>query len=192
LSEVRFGGEAVKCLSVGARPIRGTIKGCPRGLCLAMYYTYNNYASVTHNISVKFCDGGCRGRMRVITVHQYIGVTMPRGKPGSDKIICFYVPEAIKKRIRMKIAEEDTTQQDWIVKIVMGELDKLSDETLPNPADLCCEFLKELAEGKRPTNGKMVKLSHLLNVDVEVLTTIRDRYLDGGEVNVKDSKMSKV
>jgi len=38
----------------------------------------------------------------------------------------------------------------------------------------------------------MVKLSHLLNVDVEVLTTIRDRYLDGGEVNVKDSKMSKV
>ena len=118
---------------------------------------------------------------------------MPRGKPGSDKIICFYVPEAIKKRIRMKIAEEDTTQQDWIVKLVMEGLDKPVElENTINPADLCCEFLKELAEGKRPSNGKMVKLSHLLGVDVEVLTTIRDRYLDGSDASVKNPKMSKV
>lgn len=120
---------------------------------------------------------------------------MPRGKPGSDKIICFYVPEAVKKRIRMKIAEEDTTQQDWMLKLVTAELDATNnnDENIPNAADLCCQFLKELAEGKRPTNGKLVKLSHLLDVDAEVLTTIRDRYLDGGEVkNAKVSKVSKV
>ena len=158
-----------------------------------MYYTYFSIASVTPMLDVKFCCKGVKGRMGVITVHRYRGEVMPRGKPGTDKIICFYVPETVKKRIRMKIAEEDTTQQDWVVKLVMGELDKLSEEeTPPNPADLCCEFLKELAEGKRPSNGKMVKLSHLLGVDVEVLTTIRDRYLDGGEVNVKASKMSKV
>lgn len=159
-----------------------------------MYYTYKSIASVTHLLGVKFCDRGVKGRMRVITVHQYIGATMPRGKPGSDKIICFYVPEAVKKQIRMKIAEEDTTQQDWIAKIVIGALDKPSEEeATPNPADMCCEFLKELAEGKRPTNGKLVKLSHLLGVDAEVLTTIRDRYLDGGEVkNAKASKVSKV
>jgi hypothetical protein len=158
-----------------------------------MYYTYSNIASVTSNIVVKFCCRGVKGRMGVITVHRYIGEVMPRGKPGTDKIICFYVPDVVKKRIRMRIAEEDTTQQDWVVRLVIGELDKLpEEETPPNTADLCCEFLKELSEGKRPSNGKMVKLSHLLGVDVEVLTNIRDRYLDGGEVNVKTSKMSKV
>jgi hypothetical protein len=158
-----------------------------------MYYTYSNIASVTSNIVVKFCCRGVKGRMGVITVHRYRGEVMPRGKPGTDKIICFYVPDVVKKRIRMRIAEEDTTQQDWVVRLVIRELDKLpEEETPPNTADLCCEFLKELVEGKRPSNGKMVKLSHLLGVDVEVLTTIRDRYLDGGEVNVKTSKMSKV
>jgi hypothetical protein len=158
-----------------------------------MYYTYSNIASVTSNIVVKFCCRGVKGRMGVITVHRYIGEVMPRGKPGTDKIICFYVPDMVKKRIRMRIAEEDTTQQDWVVRLVIGELDKLpEEETPPNTADMCCEFLKELAEGKRPSNGKMVKLSHLLGVDVEVLTNIRDRYLDGGEVSVKTSKMSKV
>jgi hypothetical protein len=158
-----------------------------------MYYTYSNIASVTSNIVVKFCCRGVKGRMGVITVHRYIGEVMPRGKPGTDKIICFYVPDVVKKRIRMRIAEEDTTQQDWVVRLVIRELDKLpEEETHPNTADMCCEFLKELSEGKRPSNGKMVKLSHLLGVDVEVLTNIRDRYLDGGEVNVKTSKMSKV
>lgn len=119
---------------------------------------------------------------------------MPRGKSEGDKIICFYVPEAIKRRIRMRIAEEDTTQQDWLVKVIMGELDGKNQpsEDIPNPADLCCDFLKELAEGKRPSNGKLVKLSHLLGVEAEILTTIRDRYLDGGEVSAKDSKVSKV
>ena len=158
-----------------------------------MYYTYSNIASVTSNIGVKFCYRGVKGRMGVITVHRYIGEVMPRGKPGTDKIICFYVPESVKKRIRMKIAAEDTTQQDWIARLVTGELDKLPENEIPpNTADLCCEFLKELVEGKRASNGKMVKLSHLLGVDVEVLTNIRDRYLDGGDVNVETSKMSKV
>lgn len=158
-----------------------------------MYYTYINIASVTPILCVKFCYRGVKGRMGVITVHQYIGVTMPRGKPGSDKIICFYVPEAIKRQIRVKIAEEDTTQQDWIANLVITALDKpVSVESSINPADLCCEFLKELVEGKRSSNGKMVKLSHLLGVDVEVLTTIRDRYLDGREASVKNTKVSKV
>lgn len=121
---------------------------------------------------------------------------MPRSKSEGDKIICFYVPEAVKKRIRMKTAEEDKTQQEWLLEVIeekFSSLDKpKSDEDIPNPADLCCEFLKELAEGKCPSNGKLVKLSHLLGVEAEILTTIRDRYLDGGEVNAKDSKVSKV
>lgn len=116
---------------------------------------------------------------------------MPRSKSEGEKIICFYVPETMKRKIRMATAEEDKTQQDWLLGVIEDKFNN-SIENTPNTADLCCEFLKELSEGKRPSNGKMVKLSHLLGVDVEVLTNIRDRYLDGGEVNVKTSKMSKV
>jgi len=123
---------------------------------------------------------------------------MPRSKSEGDKIICFYVPEAIKRRIRVTTAETDKTQQDWLLEVIEEKFNRLDNSTnsgtedIPDAADLCCEFLKELVEGKRSSNGKMVKLSHLLGVDVEVLTTIRDRYLDGREASVKNTKVSKV
>jgi len=46
--EVQVWGEAVKSLSVGARPLQGTIKGCPRGLCLIMYSTKLNNAIIIY------------------------------------------------------------------------------------------------------------------------------------------------
>ena len=43
---------------------------------------------------------------------------MPRSKSEGEKIICFYVPETMKRKIRMATAEEDKTQQDWLLGVI--------------------------------------------------------------------------
>lgn len=52
-------------------------------------------------------------------------------------------------------------------------------EEEPDVSDRCCEFLRKLAIGGKPTNGELVELAHLLEVRPEILKKIRDRYLDG-------------
>lgn len=111
---------------------------------------------------------------------------MPREKPGY-KPICFYVEAEKHKELKIKAVQADIPLSDYVADIV---LKTMGDESIPDVEGECCQFLKELLNGKTPKNGLIVKVAHLLDVRPEKLKELQDKYTKGGEADVKTSPMS--
>lgn len=102
---------------------------------------------------------------------------MPRAKRDAEKVICFYISEPVKRQMRIRIAEENTTQQDWIVKTIEKELELVEDSTPQSVAiDTQTEttILKAL-EGEKLQDIELALLADTLNLDQRKLTQSRDK-----------------
>lgn len=114
---------------------------------------------------------------------------MPREKPGY-KPICFYVEAEKHKELKIKAVQADIPLSDYVADIVLKTMDG-NDENIPDVEGECCQFLKELLTGKKPKNGLIVKVAHLLDVRPEKLKELQEKYTKGGDADdVKTSAMS--
>jgi len=102
---------------------------------------------------------------------------MPREKPGY-KPICFYVEAEKHKELKIKAVQADIPLSDYIADIVLNTVD--GDNNTQDIEGDCCQFLKELLNGKKPKNGLIVKVAHLLDVRPEKLKELQERYIKGG------------
>lgn len=113
---------------------------------------------------------------------------MPREKPGY-KPICFYVEAEKHKELKIKAVQADIPLSDYIADIVLNAVDGDNNDTQDIEGD-CCQFLKELLNGKKPKSGLVVKVAHLLDVRPEKLKELQDKYIKGGGVDVEATAMS--
>lgn len=111
---------------------------------------------------------------------------MPREKPGY-KPICFYVETEKHKELKIKAVQADIPLSDYIADIVLNTVDG-GNSTQDIEGD-CCQFLKELLNGKKPKNGLIVKVAHLLDVRPEKLKELQGRYIKGSNSDVEVAAM---
>ncbi|MFM6358002.1 MAG: hypothetical protein ACKPH7_27260 [Planktothrix sp.] len=112
---------------------------------------------------------------------------MPREKPGY-KPICFYVEAEKHKELKIKAVQADIPLSDYIADIVLNVVDGDNGDTQDIEGD-CCQFLKELLNGKKPKNGLIVKVAHLLDVRPEKLKELQERYIKGSNSDVEVAAM---
>lgn len=112
---------------------------------------------------------------------------MPREKPGY-KPICFYVEAEKHKELKIKAVQADIPLSDYVADIVLKAVDTPGTDEVEVEGE-CCQFLKELLNGKKPKNGLIVKVAHLLDVRPEKLKELQDRYIQRGESDVEVAAM---
>lgn len=111
---------------------------------------------------------------------------MPREKEGF-KPICFYVETDKHKELKIKAVQADIPLSDYVADIVLQSMSESDD--IPDVEGECCQFLKELLSGKKPKNGLIVKVAHLLDVRPEKLKELQDKYLKNGDVDAEATAM---
>jgi len=102
---------------------------------------------------------------------------MPRAKRDAEKVVCFYLPEPVKHMMRIRIAEENTTQQDWIVKTIENALELVEDST---PQTVVVDTQTEATilkavKGEKLADVELALLADALNLDQRKLTQSRDK-----------------
>lgn len=64
-----------------------------------------------------------------------------------------------------------------------GKIPKINEEE--RRGQLCCQFIKDLADGKDPEASDITLLAYLLGINAEELLKIRNRALNGDSNEVK-------
>ncbi len=61
---------------------------------------------------------------------QLTGAKMPKRNPirAEGKMIHVRLSEATHKKLRMQVAKEDTTMQDWLARLIEDELEQKNDK----------------------------------------------------------------
>lgn len=108
-----------------------------------------------------------------------------REKPGY-KPICFYVETEKHKELKIKAVQSETTLNDYVADIVLRSMDDVDTQDIEGD---CCQFLKELLNGKKPKNGLIVKVAHLLDVRPEKLKELQERYIKGSNSDIEVAAM---